>query len=120
GKVDEAPLKIDSPSDADLLRFARSADGTPDAADARPAEAGSAVNLGALPSGVLTSGSGDMPPPSGLGLVSDAIEEEGFSGVLMRGGPDDPATMRPVPTGLEHRHTPPPLPLPSESDFAPE
>ena len=70
-------------------------------------------------SGGLSSPSGEGPPPSGLGLVTEALEED-FSGVLMRKPGEDPASVRTVNTGLERGHTPPPLPLPSASDFAAE
>jgi tetratricopeptide (TPR) repeat protein len=121
---EEAPVQIDSPSDVDLLRYARPPGQGP-GAPAAAAEETSAVNLaaggpGSVPSASsgLSSPSGEGPPPSGLGLVSDALEE-GFSGVLMRGA-DDPTSERSIAPGPEHRHTPLPLPIPSESDFAAE
>jgi tetratricopeptide (TPR) repeat protein len=122
--VDDAPLQIDSPSDVDLLRYARPPGQGPGAPTA--AEEASAVNLAAAPpgsapspSGGLSSPSGEGPPPSGLGLVTEALEED-FSGVLLRGPGEDPASVRTVATGRERGHTPPPLPIPSESDFAAE
>src|SRR5205807_8748565 len=64
---DEGPLKIDAPSDVDVLRHVRAQKDAPASTET------SAVHLSGSPSGVvssrpgsLSSPSGDGPPPSGL------------------------------------------------------
>jgi tetratricopeptide (TPR) repeat protein len=122
-KIDE--VKIDSPSDVDLLLYVDQ-DG-PSSSGVSVVESPSApktaetstVDLSSAPAGTTSSSSGSAsgPPASGLRLVSEAIDED-LESVLMRGGNEGPDSQRSSPPlkseGLVK------LPLPSESDFAPE
>ena len=115
-------VKIDSPSDIDLLQYVdQPADsGVPigESPSSAKTAATSAVDLTGAPLGPTssTSGSGSMPPASGLRLVNEAIDED-FEGVLMRGAGEGPESARSAAPATD---VPLAMPLPSEADFAPD